>query len=225
MRIITVLATLVLVACGGQDVHGTQPPPVADWNSDPRPLGKTLVYECADYEFVARLGPGEMAVWLEDRYLILSQVRAASGVKYEEGDTVFWMKGEEASLLLDGQRFTDCQLNPARAPWEDARRRGVDFRAVGNEPGWYLEIQAGRQLLFVGDYGMQRVLLPDPGEQQIGDQRVYHAAGEGNELRVQISVETCSDSMKGETFSASVLLQLNGVEYRGCGMMLDHPWQ
>ena len=52
------LLTAMLAACGGQDVRGTQPPTVADWNSDPRPLGKTLVYECADYDFVARIGPG-----------------------------------------------------------------------------------------------------------------------------------------------------------------------
>jgi putative lipoprotein len=213
-----------LSACGGQEVRGTQPPQVTDWNSDPRPMARTLVYECADYEFVARLGPGEMAIWLEDRYLILSQVRAASGVKYQEGDTEFWMKGEEASLLLDGQRFTGCQLNPARAPWEDARRRGVDFRAVGNEPGWNLEIQSGRQIVFVGDYGMQRVLLADPGEQRVGDRRVLHAVDKGNDLRVEITEEACIDTMKGDSFPSTVLLHLNGVEYRGCGMDLDHPW-
>jgi putative lipoprotein len=225
MRIAPVILAGLMAACGGQDVRGTQPPPVTDWNSDPRPIGKTLVYECADYEFVTRLGPGEMAIWLEDRYMVLSQVRAASGVKYEEGDTVFWMKGEEASLLLDGQRFTGCQLNHARAPWEDARRRGVDFRAVGNEPGWHLEIQSGRQILFIGNYGMQRVMLPDPGQQQVGDTLVYEAAGNGNELRVEISGETCTDTMKGDAFPASVLLHLNGIEYRGCGMTLDHPWE
>jgi putative lipoprotein len=215
----------MLAACGGQEVRSTQAPPVTDWNSDPRPVGKTLVYECADYEFVARLGPGEMAVWLADRYLVLSQVRAASGVKFQEGDTEFWMKGEEASLLLDGQRFTGCQLNHARAPWEDARRRGVDFRAVGNEPGWQLEIQSGRQLLFVGDYGMQRLLLADPGVQRIGGRRVYHAVEQGGDLRVEITDQTCHDSMQGEAFPAAVLLHLNGVEYRGCGRDLDHPWE
>ena len=100
MRFKLLLLSSLLAACGGQEVRGTQSSSVADWNSDPRPLGKTLVYECADYEFVARLGPGEMAIWLEDRYMILSQVRAASGVKYQEGDTEFWMKGDEASLKL-----------------------------------------------------------------------------------------------------------------------------
>lgn len=225
MRFKLLLLSSLLAACGGQEVRGTQSSSVADWNSDPRPLGKTLVYECADYEFIARLGPGEMAIWLEDRYMILSQVRAASGVKYQEGDTEFWMKGDEASLLLDGQRFSGCQLNAARAPWEDARRRGVEFRAVGNEPGWVLEIQSGDHLLLVGDYGMRRVMLADPGEQAVGDRRLYHAVEKGDDLRVEISAESCIDSMKGNRYPASVLLHLNGVEYRGCGMDLEYPWQ
>ena len=220
-----VFISLLLTACGGEDSRREQPPTVTDWNNDPRPLGKTLVYECADYEFIARLGPGEMAVWLQDRYLILSQVRSASGVKYEEGDTVFWMKGQEATLLLDGQRFTDCRLNPARAPWEDARRRGVNFRAVGNEPGWYLEIHAGRQLLFVGDYGMQRVMAPDPGEQREGDRRRYHAVDGNIDLQVEIVDQSCNDSMKGDSFPSRVSVRLNGTEYQGCGRDLDYPWQ
>ena len=69
-RMSALAATAMLTACGGEDSRREQPPPVTDWNNDPRPLGKTLVYECADYEFIARLGPGEMAVWLQDRYLI-----------------------------------------------------------------------------------------------------------------------------------------------------------
>lgn len=219
-----VIAMLIglLAACGGD---ASRQQPVPDWNQDPRPLGKTLVYECADYEFIARLGPGEMAVWLEDRYLVLSQVRSASGVKYEEGDTVFWMKGTEASLLLDGQRFSDCQLNPARAPWEDARRRGVNFRAVGNEPGWYLEIQRERFLLFVGDYGMQRVMMEDPGEQRQGELRRYHAIQGGNELQVEIVDQNCTDSMKGDAFPSSVQVRLNDRTFNGCGMDLAYPWQ
>ena len=132
---------LLLAGCGGGQVQGenSQSP----WVPDPRPLAKTLVYECPDeYEFVARVGPGEMAVWLEGRYLVLSRVRSASGAKYQEGDVVFWLKGDEA-LLSDGeQQHRNCLLVPARAPWEDARRRGVAFRAVGTEPGWHLEISA-----------------------------------------------------------------------------------
>ena len=219
------LLVLTLAGCGGNDVRGSETSAVEGYNPDPRGLGKTLVYECLDYEFIARLGPGEMAVWLDDRYVILSQVRSASGVKYEEGATMFWMKGDEAMLTLDGQHYSGCQVVPERAPWEDARRRGVDFRAVGNEPGWHLEIQVDRQLLFVGDYGMLRVMVSNPGEQLEGSTRVYHAVEGANDLRVEIVDEPCIDTMKGDDFPSQVSVQLNGRSFWGCGRMLDHPWQ
>ena len=219
------LLALMLGGCGGNDVRGNETSAGEGYNPDSRALGKTLVYECLDYEFIARLGPGEMAVWLDDRYVILSQVRSASGVKYAEGDTLFWMKGDEAMLTLDGQRYSGCQAVPARAPWEDARRRGVDFRAVGNEPGWHLELQFNRQLLFVGDYGMLRVMVSDPGEQLEGSTRVYHVVEGANDLRLEIVDDPCVDSMNGDDFPSQVSVQLNGRSFWGCGRMLDHPWQ
>ncbi len=215
------VGALFLVACGSGQTRDTAEPFLAD----PRPMGTTLVYECAGYEFLARVGPGEMAIWLEDEYLVLSQVRSASGVKYQEGDVIFWTKGEEASLFLGAQRYSDCRLEPARAPWEDARRRGVDFRAVGNEPGWQLEIRDGSQILYVGDYGMNRVMTPDPGAEEVASGRIYHAVTEANELIVEIVDEECADTMQDATYPAQVTLTVNGKVLRGCGMALDYPWQ
>jgi putative lipoprotein len=196
------------------------------WEPDPRPLARTLVYECPGYggpgyDFIARLGPGEMAVWLADRYLILSRVRSASGVKYQEGDVVFWMKGEEAILNLGDEHHVDCRLAPERVPWEDARRRGVDFRAVGNEPGWYLEIQRGKSLRFVGSYGALSLEFDAPTETSGGPVRTYQAFDEENTLRVEIVEGVCSDSMKGESFPSQVIVEVNGTAYQGCGRDLE----
>lgn len=223
-RILAALLVLLTVACGGNTLREGGGGSMDDYSPDPRPLGKTMVYECADYEFIARLGPGEMAVWLEDRYIILSRVRSASGVKYEEGSTVFFSKGDEAMLELDGERYTSCELAPARAPWEDARRRGVNFRAVGNEPGWHLEIQQGRQILFVSDYGMRRVMVPDPGEKLDGEVRIFHATTDSHDLRVHIVEEDCRDTMKGDRYPSEVSVQINGKLYLGCGRDLEIPW-
>lgn len=211
---------LVLTSCAGADSS-----PETGFRPDERPLGRTLVYECTGTEFIARVGPGEMALWLEDRYLVLSQVRSASGVKYQEGGVLFWSRGEEALLEIDGIRYPGCRLNPARAPWEDARRRGVDFRAVGNEPGWHLEIRSGQHLLWVGDYGASRTLLSDPQLLQEQGRRQYRA-GEGDEtVEVTITEQFCVDTMKGEEFPATVTVNLGGRSYQGCGRDLDHPWE
>ena len=214
-------AVFFLAACSNSQSQNVQEP----FLPDSRPLGTTLVYDCLGYEFIARLGPGEMAVWLEDEYLVLSQVRSASGVKYQEGDVIFWTKGEESSLFLGAQRYPDCKLVPSRAPWEDARRRGVDFRAVGNEPGWYLEIREGREILYVGDYGMNRLMTPDPGAEAVSSGRIYHAVTESSELIVEIIDEECLDTMQDASYPARVSLTVNGKPLQGCGMALDYPWQ
>ena len=73
---------LLLSACAGSETA----PASATWEVDPRPLGKTLVYECQGPEFIARVGPGEMTNWLDDRYLVLTRLRRASAVDFEEAD-------------------------------------------------------------------------------------------------------------------------------------------
>ncbi len=217
------LCELLLVASLSAVAGGEGPAPATTETLYPeqRSLPRTVVYDCNGFEFVTRVGPGEMALWLPQRYLVLSQVRSASGSKYQEGDVVFWSKGDEAMLQLGDVEHQDCQLRPERGPWADARRRGVDFRAVGNEPGWHLEIQRGRQLLYVGDYGEQRVTMPDPGVQVVGENRSYRARTEAGELAVEIFATPCFDSMSGEAFAAAVTVTLNGRQLHGCGRDLE----
>ena len=119
------LCALLLVAglpalAGGE---GAEPAATATPHGDQRLLPRTLVYDCSGFEFVTRVGPGEMALWLPGRYLVLSQVRSASGSKYQEGDIVFWSKGDNAMLQLGDVEYPQCRLQPERAPWADARRR------------------------------------------------------------------------------------------------------
>lgn len=219
--LLTVLATVL--GCAAQTKES--PSQSNGFIKDERPLATTLVYECPGYEFVTRLGPGEMALWYEDNYVILSQVRSASGAQYEEGDIIFWNKGEESRLSVGERTYTNCVVVPKRGPWEDARRRGVDFRAFGQEPGWELEIQEGRHLLFVGDYGMNRVMLSDPGVIQEGQMKVYDGAESGYQLRIEIVDEICNDTMRGDSFPSRVSVFSNGKRFRGCGRSLDSPWE
>lgn len=219
---ITLIASLLLTACAGQADETKR---AGDFQPDSRPLARTLVYECTGTEFITRLGPGEMAIWLEDRYLVLSQVRSASGTRYEEGDVMFWSRGEEAMLEVDGVRYSDCQLNPLRAPWEDARRRGVEFRAVGNEPGWHLEVRRQENLLFVGDYGATRLLFSEFTIVEEGDELHYRARANGEAIDVTVSETLCHDTMKGEPFPYTVHVQLNERSLHGCGRALDYPWE
>ncbi len=209
----TGLGLALLMACSG---NSREPAGMLPGES-----GRTLVYACGDFEFVARTGPGEVALYLPDDYRVLEQVRSASGARYESGDAMFWSKGDEAMLDIGRKHYRGCQLDRARGPWEDARRRGVSFRAVGQEPGWVLEIQPERNMLMVADYGSRRVLLPTPEVELLDGRERYDASDERNSLLVEIELHHCFDSMSGEAYSNRVSVTLNGREYRGCGEALE----
>ncbi len=104
--------TIMLSACAG----GETSPETVSWDSDPRPLGKTLVYECLGTEFIARVGPGEMAIWLDDRYLVLSRLRGTREIVYQEADVTFRQQDDKVSLVAGGQTFPDCEIMAIDSP-------------------------------------------------------------------------------------------------------------
>ena len=202
---------------------------------EPQRTDKTYVYECPapggePFSFTTRTGPGELAVRLparfaeegaQERYLVLGQVRSADGAKYQDGPVTVWTKGLEVALLeVGGQTFTDCTHDPQRDPWAEAKRRGMNFRAVGQEPGWHLEIRWGERIRFVYDYGEREVVTPAPEPTGEEATRTYHAETEAYDLTVTITDEPCTDAMSGERFEKTVTVELDGETYRGCGRAL-----
>jgi heat shock protein HslJ/membrane-bound inhibitor of C-type lysozyme len=76
------------------------------------PPSRTVVFVCDEGEFFVRMSPGQVELVLSDRTLVLPQVPAASGAKYQEGRTVFWNKGNEARFEIDGKVYPDCIRRP-----------------------------------------------------------------------------------------------------------------
>jgi putative lipoprotein len=215
---------VLLTACGTGLGQRDQSAGGTDLKADERATVATLVYACNGFDFIARSGTEEITLWLPDQQVILPQVRSASGALYEADDISFWSKGDEAMLTVGADVYQNCLLQPHRVPWEDARRRGVDFRAVGNEPGWYLEIRSGREMLFVSDFGAQRLLVTDSGARREGNVRVHDGVSGGQAFRVDIIEESCIDTMSGQRFPARVTVSVDDRQFSGCGQNLDYPW-
>jgi putative lipoprotein len=97
----------------------------------------------------------------------------------------------------------------------ELRARGVDFRAIGQEPGWMLDMFADRIELSY-DYGDHEITAPRP-------QPVLPAwQGEIYEIpshRITITIRRtpCQDAMSGETFPAQVTVVVNARTLQGCG--------
>jgi membrane-bound inhibitor of C-type lysozyme len=47
------------------------------------------------------------------RWIYLPRVPSASGAKYSDGNTIFWLKGETATIEIDkGNRYQNCRPKP-----------------------------------------------------------------------------------------------------------------
>jgi membrane-bound inhibitor of C-type lysozyme/uncharacterized membrane protein len=185
-------------------------------------LAGTTVYACSDsVRFSIRPAGDSVVLSLPERVATLPRVDAASGAKYAAGGMVFWSKGEEASLEADGASHAGCRGRAAGDPWEEAALMGVQFRAVGQEPGWALDLAEGRWIRYVGDYGATRLYAASLQQVRGAPEGtvVYDAEPGGRALRVEIRQAPCRDVMSGQSFTHVVTVRLDTGTVKGCGRM------
>ncbi len=108
------------------------------------------------------------------------------------------------------------------APWDGvffALGRDRDLAASGHDPEWQLAITRGETLRMQVDSGSREVIAPVPPEGSLpgGAGRLFHAISEAHDLTVMITPERCVDALRGDTLPATVVAQLDGQRYRGCG--------
>jgi uncharacterized membrane protein len=184
---------------------------------------KTYVYECqSGNSFVVNI-EGRMAwVFLPEQTVGLPKISSASGVKYTDGQSTFWNKGNKARFERRGTVYKDCVNNPGKAIWENAKLNGADFRAVGNEPGWHLEIMHDKELVFTSQYGKVTHSFSTSirSTDSVASKTDYHAQKKGDTLSVTISGVTCQDTMSDETYESTVTVMLDSKAYQGCGKAL-----
>ncbi|HET8727046.1 MAG TPA: hypothetical protein VFO41_06005 [Alphaproteobacteria bacterium] len=131
-------------------------------------------------------------------------------------------------MLLMGAMLAACATEPVQetgsslSPWDRARLRGVDFRAIGQEPGWLVDIEDGERITVLTDYGQSRTIVPAPAPETDGQARTtYFVATGTHTLTVVLEDAPCQDVMSGEAFPVTVTMELDGQAYRGCGRYLS----
>lgn len=187
------------------------------------PADAIVAYACPDgFTFAARVLPERAWLFLPGEVRELPAVPAASGARYAEGGADFRSEGGEVLLQSGATVHSGCRPDPARTPWAKAKLEGVDFRAVGNEPGWSLEIILDGAMRFVTDYGQSWYTFPtpEPRVDRIRAQTWYQASAGGHTLEVLLEGRECADSMSGEVFAVTVRVTLDGRDYSGCGRAL-----
>ncbi|SKC41592.1 MliC family protein [Pseudoxanthomonas indica] len=178
---------------------------------------------CGEQRLAARFDPepaNTVTLSFGEQPLVLTQTTSASGARYSDKfNNEFWNKGREARLTLAGKTAVDCRQIDTATPWDSARSRGLAFRAIGNEPGWLVEVGAGATPSVHAelDYG-DRVL--DIAQADAGDGQWTGRSSEGANVVLSVQRKTCQDAMSGEDFPATASLVVDEKTYSGCGRYL-----
>jgi uncharacterized membrane protein len=109
--------------------------------------------------------------------------------------------------------------NLAQMPsWDGARAAGVDFRAVGQEPGWIMDIYTRGVLKIVWAYGENYAAfaVTQPANAPEGATR-WEGSSDGRDIAVTIRRAPCQDAMSGEPYPSTVEVVIDQETLRGCG--------
>lgn len=212
---IAVVTALLFTGCQAQQAEepAVRAPVAA---SSPAP-----VYECSGKLYAVDRLDDAVMVHFPQQARRLRRMEGASGSGYSDGQVTFRSAGQDATLSYSGHD-QHCRMVTGVDPWRRAELRGVSFRGVGQEPGWYVEVAPGRNILFVGDYGNVTATAPVPPPITEPDRGIteYYAMSGEQELSVRIQRKACTDSMSGEEFEAVVHVRYGTMEYDGCGRSL-----
>src|SRR5690625_2557807 len=133
--------------------------------------------------------------------------RADEGVVGKPGTA--WQASEEAEASPE---FSE-------APWQEARARGAEIRAIGQEPGWWLEIRRDGTMMLASDYGTRRQVFERPRAQLLeGNVERFHVAEAG--VMVTLTELYCEDVMSGEPMPLTVVVETPDEQLEGCGRRL-----
>lgn len=235
------LAALLVAGCGGgepsRDAAGGSEPangPSAGESahagypdSEPPPAAGepgTYVYACRDgYTFAVDVAGDSATLELVTREQTLHRVPAASGARYEAGDLVFWAQGAEAMLDAGPGQHRDCHAARAESPWDKARLLGIELRALGQEPGWIVDVHPDRWIRYLGDYGETRLAFPPAPPRRDSASITYSAEAGDHALEIVFRRTPCRDVMSGQPFEYTVSLRVAGRMLDGCGRRLQQP--
>ena len=224
-------AAVLLAACGPRDgqtgaASGTaspQPQPAASSTPPVQPPMPASRWRCGELLVSAAAVGKNVELSFSGRKLNLAGAESASGMRYADGQgNEFWTENEQAALTLAGEEKRDCEASQNVSPWEEAKARGVVFRGIGQEPGWWVEIGSGDSPALHAelDYGERKIDVART--QGISSTHGYGGQlADGTAVVLRTWSESCSDAMSGERFDQRAELTVGDKAYQGCGAYLD----
>lgn len=158
----------------------------------------------------------------------------------DSGNTRTLAVGDSILTILDGDQkpitgsladhyVLQKKMAPAdstRQRWTDLRKKGIDFRASGNEPFWSVQIDFDKMMTFkMLDGDSITTPVPEMQRDTASQARVLTATTESGSLTVKLYPTRCVDNMSGEVFSHGINVEYEGKTYRGCGNLINDKYQ
>lgn len=192
-------------------------------------LDTLFVFECDTARFGVYYGEKfeEMKLYTSNDSYLLQHVIAASGARYanKEETIEFWNKGEKARINFKGRKFQNCTSDARELSWFRARLECVSFRAIGQEPGWLVEIKeqqkSGKVLLDYGTRQLQLQNLKRAKRSHPPDSVIFKTVSDSIDMTIKSDKETCQDPMNGNQSPYKVTVTVGDENYKGCGRFLD----
>jgi heat shock protein HslJ len=207
------------------------PPPAA------KDIGIPKDYDCAGTAIEVIYLEHAAILQLDGETVRLGPVATASGARYQgwRADGViidFWEKGGTAMLSVAGNDYPECSLvetpvaaeteatsatspaeNQAAAPASEVIRT---YSARGNEPFWLAQADATEVRWSTADHVSADVFTGLTRTTR-ADGFALAATREGGTLALSASATVCRDSITGMPYPHSVVVQVDGREFSGCG--------
>ena len=174
-----------------------------------QPMGFASTLRCGDVRLRVGFFEDRAVLETDAARLILSQVPAASGAKFENSadpGTFYWSRGDTALVSLAGEALPECVAVP---PEPDQ-----PYRARGTEPFWSLTI-AGGQVELIPNIGMTPVRARLPRAGLDGADFVFDMLSAGMVLRLSETI--CHDLMSGTPYPQTVRVTWQEGVLQGCG--------
>lgn len=139
--------------------------------------------------------------------LVISATACAPGEEVPDGAATGEAMGTAASPVADS--------GPPAAP---GSADAPALHALGQEPGWIVDVVPGGDLRVLAQYATDTIIAPAPTPTRRPDgATIYRASTDGREVTVIVTDEPCRDAMSGKPFPMTVTLELDGQTFVGCG--------
>ncbi|MDG1129830.1 MAG: META domain-containing protein [Paracoccaceae bacterium] len=174
-----------------------------------QPMGFASTLRCGDTRLKVGFFEDRAVLETDTDRLVLSQVIAASGAKFDDPadpDTYYWSKGDTALVSLKGEVLPECVAVPPEPE--------QPYRARGTEPFWSLTIVGGMVEL-IPNIGQTPLRAKLPRAALAGADFVFDMAGQG--MVVRLSETICHDLMSGTPFPQTVSVTMQDRTLDGCG--------